>query len=469
MSASIVLVTALFTLAPVADWSRFRGPNGSGLSDTTDLPAEFGPAQNVIWKISLPEGFSSPVIAGDRIFLTGFKNESLVTLAIDRTRGSVLWEREAPRDRKEKLDPRNHPAAASPATDGQSVFVFFGDYGLIAYDVDGRELWRKPLGPFNNIYGMGASPIVVDDLVIMACDQSTGSFIAAFDKKNGHERWRTLRPEARSGHSTPIVYTPSKGPKQILLPGSFLLNAYAVDTGKRLWWVGGLSFELKSVPVIDGDTLYINGFGSGENEPGRRVAVAPSSEVFPLQDKNRDRKLSPEELPTKHALDVMPFTDLDGDKSISVEEWDYYKAAMDSENGMLAIALGGSGDMTQKSVRWAYRRAVPQLPSPLVYQGVLYMVNDGGIVTTLKPATGELIKQGRLKGAIDRYYASPVAADGKIYMASEKGKVAVLKPGGDLEPAVVNDLEDDIYATPALLDGHIYLRTRHTLYCFGKR
>ena len=104
-------------------------------------------------------------------------------------------------------------------------------------------------GPFNNIYGMGASPIIVDDLVVLACDQSTGSFIAAFEKKTGKERWRTPRPEARSGHSTPIVYAPRAGPKQILLPGSFLLNAYTADTGKRLWWVGGLSFELKSVPV----------------------------------------------------------------------------------------------------------------------------------------------------------------------------------------------------------------------------
>jgi outer membrane protein assembly factor BamB len=460
-------VIALLLLTLSTDWTRFRGPNGSGLSDTSGLPAEFGPARNVVWKTDLPEGFSSPIIAGDRIFLTGFREDTLLTLAVDRATGKVLWERAAPRTRKEKLDPRNHPAAASAATDGERVFVFFGDYGLLAYDIRGRELWRAPLGPFNNIYGMGASPIVVDDVVILACDQSTGSFIAAFDRKTGRERWRTPRPEARSGHSTPIVYTPGRGPKQILLPGSFLLNAYAADTGKRLWWVGGLSFELKSVPVIDGDTLFINGFGSGENEPGRRVAVAPSSEVFPQSDRDKDRKLTSGELPTKHAADAMPFTDLDGDGAISVEEWDYYKAAMDSENGMLAIRLGGSGDMTAKSVKWAYRRAVPQLPSPLLYGGVLYMVNDGGIVTTLKPETGELIKQGRLKGAIDRYYASPVAADGKIYMASEKGKVAVLKPGGDLEPEVVNDLEDDIYATPALLDGRIYLRTRRTLYCFG--
>jgi hypothetical protein len=314
---------------------------------------------------------------------------------------------------------------------------------------------------------MGASPIVAGDLVILACDQSTGSFIAAFDRKTGRERWRTPRPEARSGHSTPIVYAPRGGRAQVLLPGSFFLNAYDAATGKRLWWVGGLSFELKSVPVLDGDTLYINGFGSGENEPGRRVAVSPSAEIFPAHDKNRDRRLSAEELPTRHAADALPFTDLDGDKTLSVEEWDYYKAAMDSENGMLAIRLGGTGDMTAAAVKWAYRRAVPQLPSPLLYEGVLYMVNDGGIVTSLRPQTGGLIKQGRLKGAIDRYYASPVAGDGKIYMASEKGKVAVLKPGGDLEPAVVNDLQDDIYATPALLDGRIYVRTRHALYCFG--
>jgi outer membrane protein assembly factor BamB len=463
----LLLLSAATAAAPAADWSRFRGPNGSGLSDTTGLPVEFGPALNVVWKTDLPQGFSSPVIHGDRIFLTGFRDDSLLTFAVDRKTGKVLWERQAPRARKEKLDPRNHPAAASAATDGTGVFVFFGDYGLLAYDVNGKELWRQPLGPFNNIYGMGASPIVVDDKVVLACDQSTGSFIAAFDKKTGRERWRTPRPEARSGHSTPIVYRPPTGDAQILLPGSFLMNAYAASTGKRLWWVGGLSFELKSVPVIDGDTLFINGFGSGENEPGRRVAVSPSAEIFPKHDLDKDRKLAIAELPTKHAQDALPFTDLDGDKAISVEEWDYYKAAMDSENGMLAIRLGGSGDMTQQSVKWTYRRAVPQLPSPVVYRGVLYMVNDGGIVTTLKPETGELIKQGRLKGAIDRYYASPVAADGKVYMASEKGKVAVLKPDGDLEPIAVNDLQDDIYATPALMDGRIYLRTRNTLYCFG--
>jgi outer membrane protein assembly factor BamB len=466
---SLLLALILAPAAEIAEWSRFRGPNGSGLAETKGLPTEFGPALNVVWKTELPQGFSSPIIHGNRIYLTGYRDDRLFTFAVDRATGKVLWEREVPRDRKEKLDRRNHPAAASAATDGKSVYVFFGDYGLLAYDVNGRELWRKPLGPFNNIYGMGASPIIVDDTVVLACDQSTGSFIAAFDAKTGAERWRTARPEAKSGHSTPIVYKPASGPSQILLPGSFLLTAYAADTGRRVWWAGGLSFELKSVPVVHGDTLFINGYGSNENEPGARVSVPTAADVFAAGDANEDGRLAGDEIPASHMRRAISFSDLDGDKALTVDEWNYYKAAMDSENGMLAIRLGGSGDMTEKSTKWTYRRSVPQLPSPLVYQNVLYMVNDGGIVTSLDPETGRVIQQGRLKGALDNYYASPVAADGKIYFASEKGKVSVLKPGGTLEPVVVNDLQDDIYATPALVDGKIYLRTRGTLYCFGSR
>jgi outer membrane protein assembly factor BamB len=141
---------------------------------------------------------------------------------------------------------------------------------------------------------------------------------------------------------------------------------------------------------------------------------------------------------------------------------------MASENGMLAITLGGSGDMTATAVRWRYQRGIPQLPSPLLYEHALYMVNDaGGVVTILNPDTGALILQGRLKVPSDRYYASPVAGDGKIYIASESGKVLVLPPGGGLDALAVNDLQDSIYATPALVDKRIYIRTLNSLYCFG--
>ena len=458
---------------PVAtdtDWSRFRGPNGSGISETKNLPAEFGPEKNVVWKVDLPQGYSSPIIYENRIFLTGLRDQSLLTIAVDRTNGKVLWEREAPRTRTEKLDKRNRPAAASAATDGEHVTVFFGDYGLITYDVNGKELWKQPLGPFNNIYGMGASPIIVDDKVILSCDQSTNSFIAAWDKKTGQELWRTERKEAKSGHSTPIVWTPKGGRKQILLPGSFLLTAYDPADGKRLWWVGGLSFEMKSTPVIKGDTLYINGFGAPENNPGNHQVILSSEEAF-KGDADKDGKLSRPEMPSDHARRMgVAVADIDGDRMLDREEWDYYKAAMDSDNGILAIRLGGSGDMTEKSVRWKYHRGIPQLPSPLIYRDVLYMVNDGGgIVTMLNPESGELLFQGRLPGESDTFYASPVAGDGKVYIASEKGQVFVLPPGPKLEPIAVNTMGDGIYATPALVDSHIYLRTVNTLYCFARQ
>ena len=474
LHAILLLLTALAVASNDTDWSRFRGPNGSGVSDTKGLPAEFGPDTNVVWKVDLPQGYSSPIIHGDRIFLTGLRDQALVTMAVDRKTGKVLWERAAPRDRTEKLDKRNRPAAASAATDGQYVTVFFGDYGLITYDVNGKELWKQPLGPFNNIYGMGASPIMVDNKVVLPIDQSTNSFIAAWDKKTGKELWRTARPEAKSGHCTPILWTPKGGRTQILLPGSFLLTAYDPSDGKKLWWVGGLSFEMKSTPIIKGDTLYINGFGSPQNNPGNHVPIMTADEAFGKHDADKNGKLVVAELPTdnkNHAQRMgLAIADLDADQALTRDEWAYYKAAMDSDNAVLAIRLGGSGDMTEKSVRWKYHRGIPQLPSPLIYENVLYMVNDGGsIVTMLNPETGELIEQGRLEGAPDTYYASPVAGDGKIYIASEKGKVHVLPPGGTLKPIVINDLGDNIYATPALVDGRIYLRTLSTLYAFGKK
>ena len=462
-----VIMLALATLAadmPDPDgWSRFRGPNGSGVSTSTHLPSEFGPETNVVWKTELPFGHSSPALTRERIFLTAARGEKLVTICLDRRTGKILWEREAPRSRVEKLDTRNGPAGPTPATDGTNVYVFFADFGLLSYATDGKERWRLPLGPFNNLYGMGASPVLVDDAVVLACDQNTGSFIVSVAQRDGRVRWKTPRPEAHSGHSTPILYKPAGGATQIIVPGSFLLTAYAPASGEKLWWVGGLSFEMKSTPVVNGDTLFINGFGTPQNQPGAHPTIPDFADVV-RQHSDTAGKVTLKTLPDWNARS---WIDLNTDGEVSAAEWDYYRAAMASENGMLAIRLGGRGDMTASNVRWTYHKSVPQLPSPIVYSNVLYMVNDGGIVTTLNPETGAEMGQGRLKGAIDRYYASPVAADGKIFMLSETGKIVVLAPGGTLEPVIVNDLQDDIYATPAISDGNMYVRTRGWLYCFG--
>jgi outer membrane protein assembly factor BamB len=365
------------------------------------------------------------------------------------------------------VDPRNNPASPSPAVDADGVYVFFPDYGLIAYDLEGQERWTRPLGPFDNIYGMGASPIVVGDLLVLACDQSTGSFLAAYDTQTGEERWRTERPEAKSGHATPILWTSPEGEEQIVLPGSFLMTGYAAATGERRWWVRGLSFEIKSTPAIHGDTVFINGYGAPVNDPGNKVLVPSADEVWAQADADDNGLLSQTEFPHYTQSFWFGVADLDQSGALTREEWAYYRAAVESENGMLAIRLGGSGDMTDSAVRWKYQRAVPQLPSPLVFDGVLYMINDNGIVTTLDPETGERLGQGRFEGALGEYRASPVAADGHVFFVSMAGAVVVLPSGGDLTPIAVNDLMEDSHATPAFADGRIYIRTAEAVYAFG--
>jgi hypothetical protein len=466
--SAFVLCIGSLRAAESPGWSRFRGPNGSGVSDATNVPIEFGPAKNLLWRLALPQGHSSPIIFGDRIYLTGFRNDALVTLAVDRREGKVLWERAAPPVKTKVVDKRNNPASPSPAVDDSGAYVFFPDYGLIAYDTAGKERWTMPLGPFTNIYGMGASPIVVGDLLVLACDQSVGSFVMAIEKRSGRVRWKTDRPEAKSGHSTPILWRAPDGKDQIVLPGSFLLTSYDVATGKKLWWVGGLSFEMKSTPVIGGDTIYVNGYGAPVNDPGNKVTIPAADAVWPTVDADGNGVISKTEFPKYTPAFWFDVADLDQNGSLTRDEWAYYRAALDSENGMLAIRLGGSGDMSDKAIRWKYQRTVPQLPSPLLYNGVLYMVNDNGIVTTLDPEKGTVIKQGRLTGAPGPHYASPIAADGHIFFTSEAGAVVVVTPGGDIAPLVINDLAEDTYATPAIADGRIYVRTTAALYAFGK-
>ena len=451
------------------DWARFRGPNGSGISTATNVPTEFGPKKNLIWRLDLPPGHSSPILVGNRVYLTAFRGDALVTFAIDRESGRILWERTAPQVKTKVVDKRNNPASPSPAVEGDGIYVFFPDYGLIAYDASGRQRWAMPLGPFSNIYGMGASPVIVGDLVVLACDQSLGSFVIAVHKRTGRVVWKTDRPEAKSGHSTPILWRAPDGKDQLVLPGSFLLTSYEVATGKKLWWVGGLSFEMKSTPVIGGDTIYVNGYGAPVNDPGNKVSVPAADEVWKTADADGNGVVSKAEFPKFTQAFWFDVADLDVNGALTKDEWAYYRAALDSENGMLAIRLGGSGDMSDKAIRWKYQRSVPQLPSPLLYKGVLYMVNDNGIITTLDPDTGAVIKQGRLTGAPGPHFASPTAADGHLFFTSEAGAVVVVAPGGDLTPIAVNELGEDAYATPSFADGRIYVRTTAALYAFGHR
>ncbi|MEP6636226.1 MAG: PQQ-binding-like beta-propeller repeat protein [Acidobacteriota bacterium] len=497
---SFFLTSFVITSALAADdWSQFRGPNGSGVSTTTGLPEEFGPNKNVIWKTSLPPGHSSPVLTRNRIFVTAYSKENatsgqqkqqasgasqinekqshkLLVICLDRATGKLLWQREVPRSRVGRLQNVNGPASPSPVTDGTNVYVFFQEFGLVSYDGAGRERWRLPLGPFNMFYGFGASPILVDDKVILPVDQdSPSSYLIAVDKNSGHRRWRVERPVIISGYSTPIVYQPSHGPKQIVIPESFQLSAYSVADGKRVWWVRGLACEMKSIASNDGEYLYINGWGFPQNQPGQQVPTIPFEEALTRYDKNGDREIAKAEVSTeatesigKMLRDAFEAFDMNRDDKLNDKDWEVFRGMMASENGLLAIKLGGKGDQTATAIRWRYQKPVPQVPSTLLYKGVLYMVNDSGILVSFDPATGKVIKQGRLRGAIDKYFSSTVAADDKVFLIGQGGAVSVLKAGGDWEVLSVNELDDECFATPAISDGRIYIRTRSALYCFGK-
>jgi outer membrane protein assembly factor BamB len=472
-----VLLLSPLTLAASDEWSQFRGPNGTGVSETKGLPAEFGPNKNVVWKTPLPAGHSSPVLTRDRIFVTGHDKDKLYVIGLDRQTGKILWQREVPRAHEGRLQNVNGPASPSPVTDGANVYVFFQDFGMLSYDANGKERWKLPLGPFNMFYGFGASPILVDDKVILPVDQDNpSSYLIAVDKNSGKLKWKVERPVVISGYSTPIVYQPKTGAKQIIIPESFQLSAYSVADGKRVWWVRGLACEMKSIASHDDEYLYINGWGFPQNQPGKQVPTISWEEGLAAYDKDKDHMITKAEVSAaggttqmdKLLVAAFEAFDMNRDEKLNDKDWEVFRAMLAAENGLLAIKMGGQGDQTANAIRWRYTKPVPQVPSTLLYQRVLYMINDSGILISFDPTTGNVIKQGRLHGAIDKYFSSPVAADDKVFLIGQGGQVSVLKAAGEWEVLAVNELDDECYATPAIADGRIYIRTRSALYSFGK-
>ena len=243
--------------------------------------------------------------------------------------------------------------------------------------------------------------------------------------------------------------------------------------GKRVWWVRGLACEMKSIASSDGEYLYVNGWGFPQNQPGQQVPTIPLAEALGRYDKNGDKLIAKTEISGSDNMDKMLSAafeafDMDRDEKLNAKDWEVFRSMMASENGLLAIKLGGVGDQSASAIRWRYTKPVPQVPSTLLYKGVLYMINDSGILISFDPATGKVIKQGRLHGAIDKYFASPVAADDKVFLIGQAGQVSVLKAEGEWEVIKVNDLDDEVFATPAIADGRMYIRTRSALYAFGK-
>jgi len=446
-----------------AQWTGFRGPNGSGVDSGTGYPVEFSPSKNVVWKTSVPFGQSSPIIVGGRLFLTASDGDRLLTICSDASTGKELWRREIHRERAHKLFRANDPASPTPAADDSGVFVFFPDFGLISYTPEGKERWRHPFGPFRNFYGMAASPVVAGDLVALVCDQQTGSFVIALDRNTGVQRWKTERPGLTVGWATPTVFRPAKGPAELIVLGSTRLDSYYLATGEPHWWSPLGSMGAVGTPVSIGETLFV--VTSSTNEPWMPAFAT----VLGKYDKDQDGRLSFHEFREDPDLgEHFGWIDANGDNFVDAQEWNAARAMGMGEYGAVAIRPDNvRGQLGPAAFGWRFKKNLPFIPAPLVYRDVYYMVRDGGIITSLNPATGQLLKQGRSPGALGEYYASPVAADGKVFLASGEGKMTVLNAAPEWEVLQVSDLGEEIRATPALNDGRIYVRTRTSLYCFG--
>jgi outer membrane protein assembly factor BamB len=404
-------------------WPQFRGSNSAGLGGGKP-PVHFGPGQNVLWKTAVGSGLSSPIVWGERVFLTEFDQTSqkLAALCIDRRTGKILWRRVVAAEEIEKVHELSSPAGATPATDGERVYVYFGSYGLVCYDLDGNQKWERRLPLPENPYGAAASPIVAGELLVLN-HQGKDSYLLGVNRRNGRTVWRTDRSLFQYGWSTPVHWRHDGIDEIVVLGGDFKPNqrlmAYDLANGAERWWVGGLPPCGKSTPVIGGGLLFL---------AAPDIIMEPSAE-----------KRNPDGAARFYANNAAR---------------------------VMAVRPGGTGEVMQANIAWSERKGVPGVPSPLYYEGRLYTFKDGGLVFCRVAETGELLYSERL-GPLGYYYSSPVAADHRIYIASVEGVVVVLEASEKLNILATNKLDGRVLATPALVDGNIYVRTESHLYAFG--
>jgi len=470
LSTAFVIAFILEAASLAGDWAQFRGENAAGVVGTSGevrYPVRLSSPSSLLWKVALPPGISSPCVLGDRIYLTALKDSALVTLALERETGKLVWEKPAPAERIEEVHQIGSPATPTPCSDGRRVYVFFGSCGLLCYDLKGELAWSLPLGPFKNNYGQASSPVLWRDRVILNCDQDIDSFLLAADKETGRVIWRTPRPGFPRGFSTPVISS-TGGKDEVLVAGTLRLISYDPNDGKELWSIRGLARIVNSTPVLGGGLLYVSSYAPGADADDRIQPI--SFAKFAVEhDADKDGFLVENELPEGPFRTRYRQLDADKDGKITPEEWDSMQQIFEAaRNSIFAVKPEGSGELPQSRVLWRHERAIPYVPSPLYVDGLVYILKDLAILTCLDAKTGQVLKQKRLPAG-GNYYASPVAAGSTIYTASQQGGLCVLRAGKDWEVVDQLDLKETCMATPALAGGKVYVRTEKHLYAFGER
>jgi len=449
------------------NWPQFRGPNASGVSTEAKPPIKFSLTNSVLWRVHLPWSPSSPCVWQQRLFLSTFENGTLQTRCYQRNDGRLLWTRGLNPEKLEMFhDTEGSPAAATPATDGRHVVSYFGSFGVICYDFDGKELWRHPLplALSGGSFGSGTSPVILGNRVVLNRDQDQGSSLLALDLDSGKTVWDTVRPDASGSFGTPILWN-NNGTEEVVMPGSVRLKGYSLTTGAERWTFEGVTAFACTTPVVGDGLLFFAAWS-----PGKADSPWKSWEAFRTQhDKNGDGEVTLDEL-DKQSRDFVRAFDANHDGKITQADWDTRQAqSAKAENILVAIKPGGLGDLSRTHLAWSATRGLPYVPSPLFYQGRLYLVRDGGMISSFDARTGKAFYLQERLEALGGYYASPVAADGRIYLASLAGKVTVIKSGGD-KPEILHqtDFAERICATPALAGSNLYVRAGTNLWAFGK-
>ena len=425
-----------------ASWPSFRGTDAAGVADGQNLPEKWSAAEgvNVRWTVPIPGlAHSSPVIWGDRIFLTTaisgeddaeFKpglygdgtvaadrrlSHRFVVYALDKRTGAIIWQhtaREAVPAAGRHI--KSTYANPTPVTDGRYLVAFFGPEGLYAYDLDGHPLWSHDLGRLvaaaydapDYEWGVASSPVIYGDLVIVQCDTSGDDFLVAFDLASGKQVWKNVRDELPSW-STPALFRHAGGVELVTNSPNFI-RGHDPATGAELWRLGGSSKITAPTPVFAGDLLVV--------ASGRR----PEKPIFVIRAGARgDLTLPP-------------------------------------------------GQTTSPAVAWSRQGDGPYMPTPLIYGDLLYSLNNNGVLDAYRLATGEQLYRQRIDHRGAGFSASPVAADGKLYLASEDGDVYVVRAGETFELLATNPLGEPLMATPALSAGTLYARGRHHLFAVGR-
>jgi outer membrane protein assembly factor BamB len=416
------------------NWPQFRGPNSSASADKIGMPDEWSTDKNVRWIASVQgHGWSSPVVWGNRVFLTTVLNDKTpkprpglyiqdlqgkippgahrwMVYCFDLASGKVLWHREAKTGLPATpIHLKNTYASETPVTDGERLYVYFGNLGVWCYDLDGKELWSRDLGAYKTRmgWGTGASPVLHNGRLYIVSDNEEKSFLTALDGRSGKEIWKVERDE-KSNWATPFIWENSKR-TEIVTPGTNKVRSYDLD-GKPLWEMKGMSVITIPTPSATKDLLYIS---SG------------------------------------YILDVT--------------------------RPVYAIRPGASGDISLKDketsnehIAWCQKMAGPYHPSPLLYGGHVYVLLDKGFLSCYDAKTGkEIYSRQRIDPGSDKFTASPVAADGKIYCVSEDGHTFVIRAGPKFELLAKNGLDEMVLATPALVRDGMLLRTATKLYRIG--